>query len=273
MADCGQLTAKPADELNMEWFHDHLGHNLAIPFALDAHGQWKDVSEVERGLRCGCLCPCCKGPLVAKKGEDRVHHFAHHDRRECRHALESSLFGMAIEILSAAGASLALPGHILRHELTREYGLRLSDKQEAAFFRTPWVIEPARLGMPNGFQIHTQALDQSHANQADLSAPDHKLAVHFISHRKSLDEVRCSAHAPGWRVLAINLSYYVGLWWDTCDESKDAKVAKAKAARGQMKKWLGDDVSGRGFIQHPESEEKRSIFRQWAEKKKRSSKK
>ena len=68
--------------------------NDGVPFSVDDNGKFRDVADVKRGLRCGCFCADCKGPLVAKKGEVRVHHFAHHDRRDCRHALEASLFGM-----------------------------------------------------------------------------------------------------------------------------------------------------------------------------------
>jgi hypothetical protein len=67
--------------------------------------------------------------------------------------------------------------------------------------------------------------------------------------------------------LAINLSYYVSLWWDTCDEEKDAKVSEAKAARGKMRRWLGEQDTGRGFLHHPEYSEKKEIFRTWLQSK------
>ena len=46
------------------------------------------ISDVESGLKCGCLCAGCKGELIAKKGEIKVHHFAHVNA-ECAHAYES----------------------------------------------------------------------------------------------------------------------------------------------------------------------------------------
>lgn len=92
----------------MDWFEFSATRPGAIPFALDRHGQWRDVGDVERGLACNCVCPECDGLVVAKKGEVRVHHFAHHDLRECRHALETSLFGMTAELLASPGAVLQL---------------------------------------------------------------------------------------------------------------------------------------------------------------------
>lgn len=51
---------------------------MLIPFGLK-EGKYYDVSEVERGRACGCICPSCKQVLVAKKGdpEKMAHHFAH----------------------------------------------------------------------------------------------------------------------------------------------------------------------------------------------------
>ncbi len=36
------------------------------------------VENVESGLKCGCICPSCGEPLVAKKGTKRMHHFSHY---------------------------------------------------------------------------------------------------------------------------------------------------------------------------------------------------
>jgi hypothetical protein len=251
----------------MNWFEPQSRGDLAIPFAMDVAGHWRDVSEVERGLSCACSCPSCKGPVVAKKGDQRTHHFAHHDRRECRHALESSLFGMATQLLAAPGARLALPGHMMRRHLAQEFGAHLGSKQEADFFRKVWVIDPGCIIMPDGFQLHACSLTESKVDRADFSAPEHKLAVHFLSHLKNRDDVSRAPVEPGWRVLAINLSYYVSLWWDTCDEEKDAKVSEAKAARGKMRRWLGEQDTGRGFLHHPEYSEKKEIFRTWLQSK------
>lgn len=49
------------------------------------------VSQVKRGLACSCVCAACGERLVAKKGEHRAHHFAHHGQAECIHAAETAL--------------------------------------------------------------------------------------------------------------------------------------------------------------------------------------
>lgn len=60
------------------------------------------IADVESGLKCGCTCPACGEPLVAKKGEKMMHHFAHHAGQNCEYGYESSLHLAAKDILSKA---------------------------------------------------------------------------------------------------------------------------------------------------------------------------
>lgn len=53
---------------------------------LDRQGQVRFIGEVPRGNACGCFCPVCASPLVAKHGEFNDWHFAHEaaqERVEC----------------------------------------------------------------------------------------------------------------------------------------------------------------------------------------------
>ncbi len=58
------------------------------------------ISRVERGLACGCVCPECNKPLVARKGSEVVHHFAHRAGPECANAAETALHRAAKDILA-----------------------------------------------------------------------------------------------------------------------------------------------------------------------------
>lgn len=60
------------------------------------------ISEVERGLKCGCKCPICNGLLIARKGEQLGHHFAHYAKTNCEYSGESALHFAAKELLSKA---------------------------------------------------------------------------------------------------------------------------------------------------------------------------
>jgi hypothetical protein len=86
------------------------------------------VSQVTRGLDCGCICFRCGGVLVARKGVRREHHFAHYGDSDCSGAAESLLHRLAKDLLSNATA-LALPSYIYR-ENSRRFGIPISIERE-----------------------------------------------------------------------------------------------------------------------------------------------
>lgn len=74
------------------------------------NGEVIHVSQVERGLSCGCVCPVCNYQLVAKKGEIKQHHFSHHKGSECN--LETAIHLMAKKIIKDAG-EIYLPNTVI----------------------------------------------------------------------------------------------------------------------------------------------------------------
>ena len=74
---------------------------LNLTYALK-NGEVISISDVESGLKCGCVCPSCGEPLVAKKGSKVMHHFAHHSGHTCEYGYETSLHLAAKEIISRA---------------------------------------------------------------------------------------------------------------------------------------------------------------------------
>ena len=57
------------------------------------------IDEVESGLKCGCVCSACGEVMVARKGNIKIHHFAHKSKVVCEHGLETSLHLLAKQIL------------------------------------------------------------------------------------------------------------------------------------------------------------------------------
>lgn len=59
-----------------------MGIESLIPFGLEVESaQLVDVGSVKRGKACGCICPSCKTPLVARQGDAKEWHFAHHSQK------------------------------------------------------------------------------------------------------------------------------------------------------------------------------------------------
>ena len=65
-------------------------------------GNIVSINDVESGMKCGCVCPACGSPLIAKKGSKVMHHFSHHSQINCEYGYESSLHLAAKDILSQA---------------------------------------------------------------------------------------------------------------------------------------------------------------------------
>jgi len=74
-----------------------------LKYAIDTTGKLISVDDVPNGKKCGCFCPACKEPLMAKnQGNKRVHHFAHQSGTECAYAFESMLHLLAKEKIREA---------------------------------------------------------------------------------------------------------------------------------------------------------------------------
>jgi len=78
-----------------------------IPFGFNpADETFVDVEDVPRGAKCGCICPACKTPLIARQGEKKEWHFAHASRKvyektqkECEFSFYLSVRMMARQII------------------------------------------------------------------------------------------------------------------------------------------------------------------------------
>lgn len=87
------------------------------------------IEDVDSGSKCGCVCPACGEPLVAKKGTKVMHHFAHHSGSNCEYGYETSLHLMAKAILSTAKTIVTPKVYVYFPNSTKEKQL-CCDSQE-----------------------------------------------------------------------------------------------------------------------------------------------
>ncbi|PZN81961.1 MAG: hypothetical protein DM484_07300 [Candidatus Methylumidiphilus alinenensis] len=84
---------------------------MSTQFAIDNTKRILHISEVERGLGCDCYCLVCNERMVAKKGPERDHHFAHEsNKQECITNHETLLHKFAKRVIKESGG-LAVPEH------------------------------------------------------------------------------------------------------------------------------------------------------------------
>ena len=83
----------------MRQAHPGSAASLRVPFGLRDGRMWLP-RQVANGLACGCQCPSCGQPLLARNaGSRRRAHFAHHADRACSGAFESSVHRMAKQLI------------------------------------------------------------------------------------------------------------------------------------------------------------------------------
>jgi len=76
--------------------------NVKLPYGLK-DGRLVSIDDVECGLKCGCICPACKGPLIAKKGDLNEHHFAHCRCQDCNSGVETATHMIAKDLIANVG--------------------------------------------------------------------------------------------------------------------------------------------------------------------------
>lgn len=78
---------------------------VLIPFALHvASNQLVAIDEVPSGKACGCICPECKTPLIARhfKDKDRISNFAHSARKDFTHTKQECSYSYLVSVRSMA---------------------------------------------------------------------------------------------------------------------------------------------------------------------------
>ena len=94
---------------------------MQIPFGFRvSDSRMVAPTEVPNGENCGCVCPSCNVPLVAKQGQIKEWHFAHARGADCVGAVESALHKMAKQLIMER-QHLYVPQRTLTREATGLY--------------------------------------------------------------------------------------------------------------------------------------------------------
>lgn len=92
-------------------------------------GNIVSIDEVQSGKNCGCVCPACGDELIARKGQKRMHHFAHRSNEDCEYGYESSLHLAAKEILSRSEKMVIPPVYVEFPQSGKSKGLLYLKKE------------------------------------------------------------------------------------------------------------------------------------------------
>jgi len=161
-----------------------------LPFALHSPtGRMVSPVEAANGLKCNCICHVCRSRLMAKQGEERTWHFAHHEATNCPATAESTIHAMAKQLI-VERRGVYLPEKVLQRSIQGArnvwsetilvkvqtegfFGLEdcvaemtVFDSNEATY-RRPDVLATL-VGLPIAIEIHnTHAVDFEKAEWLD----------------------------------------------------------------------------------------------------------
>jgi hypothetical protein len=131
-----------------------MGIESLIPFGLDAtSGQLVEVGSVKRGNACGCICPSCKTPLVARHGDEKEWHFAHRSQKvhnetqkECEYSFAVSI-RLMIRQLSNNGLKFRTPRFERSMPVFSEYSYESADFGYLVTEESLLILEEVQVGV------------------------------------------------------------------------------------------------------------------------------
>lgn len=89
---------------------------LLVPFGLKDDRLY-EPTQVPNGKACGCVCPACKKPLVAKQNASTPH-FAHSQDENCSKGLETAVH-LAVKQIIAEKMRVRLPAVVWKNPFPR----------------------------------------------------------------------------------------------------------------------------------------------------------
>ncbi len=201
--------------------------DVLIPYAKQAHsGRLVSVDEVASGLECNCVCDCCGAPMVARKGDIKVHHFGHapksaSEEKPCTFNFKRGCFWVIKQILEeSVGSNIALP----------DYELSLSNN----LARHQKSIHVTSASAPVYDGLLSFDVPQNHETaQAVIQIGEHKLRLIFGFKSPFKPVIRSSDNCPEVFVDLTNVyTAYVK------ERKPFIQIIKAHVFSDHHKQWL-----------------------------------
>lgn len=237
---------------------------------LGRDGAVRFVGEVERGAACGCSCPECGSPLVAKQGSEKDWHFAHEggqERPECEAGAINMLRRLAVEYLRGL-PTLELPPFRERvtvrsplRELSEEVDWPVRTVGTVQWFDRPPKSSPVgRCQLETGGELEIFVEIGDQVLRSHPPSPAAKASVVFWSTLPSASDLRQRLYAEQhlrshglfvWQhhpdVLGIAEAARARLGVQARSDEEQVERSRRRQAEEAGRKWAG--IAGR--LQHP----------------------
>jgi len=234
-----------------------MSSDFLIPFGLHKEsGELVDVGSVKKGKNCGCICPSCQTPLIARQGEEKEWHFAHKSTKNedktkepCAYSFVVSL-RLMVKQLSQNGLELSLP------EMTSTHTV-----QDIASGRTFEVNYP--ITKASKVQLNTVEIEQKISNcLVDVVSELGKftLIIYVTYKGRRMPDLLTQSVFPNLALLELEASHLV----------KAFKKVTAGKYTEALRAFLSETDSGIKWVKHPRQDKilaklKNHIAENWDE--------
>jgi len=181
------------------------------------------VSEVPRGLDCGCVCVVCGNTLIARKGYQRRHHFAHATETDCLGAAESALH-LVSKALIGELSFINLPAYNFTKTREIKTGAIVSHQQQIA-----------KGGKANITAVKIESQCNGFIPDIILDCGPKKIIIEIAVTRKVDRNKMRHIRKHGLPAIEIQLD-----------------LSDAMLSRDELLRKLRDDTSSKKWIFHPE---------------------
>lgn len=215
-----------------------MGIGSLIPFGLDTTSdQLVDVGSVKRGNACGCICPSCRTPLVARHGDEKEWHFAHRSqnvhsatRKECDYSFAVSI-RMMIRQLSSDGLIFRTPRLERSLSAFSEYSFESEDFDYLVTDESIIKLEDVQVGVQfSGVSVDVLGLVQNVPFVVFVTYKDRSLPLDL----KNPLVTKCG-------IVELNVNAMPSLF-------KKEKNGKYKEA---LRRYIEDGTGGKSWVYHP----------------------
>jgi len=212
-----------------------------IPFGFNPIDEtFVDVEDVPRGVKCGCICPACKTPLIARQGEEKEWHFAHASRKVYSKTQKECEFSFYLSVRMMA-----------RQIIGNELDIRLPEYQDSVSQYVPAL----------GYSLHEPFLvtesKEICLTNVEVETSFGGVAVDIVGYISDFKFVIYFTH-PG-RIIPQELKsptdYHCGVISIALDELRSSIFRQAKrenkSYQSALIEYLSNDVSSKHWIFHP----------------------
>lgn len=193
-------------------------HNIFLGKDVET-GMTKHISEVVSGAKCGCVCAFCLQPLEARKGTQRVHHFAHVTNYDCMYSNEVAIYQRVAEILKE-DRLLSVP------QVTLQFGN----------WEEPEILRARQILMLDNVSYRCEPKQYPPELIVYTAGSKLRILIEFSDgyyEKKDLGEFQTEGKEKDYSILLLNMP-------------RLAEGNEGFYTRGHLSKWFtGQDISGR----------------------------